>query len=169
MGNTEQLNGRTAIEKAQEIVEHQGLCMMVTDVGNYPGHSRPMAVGEVDDNGVFWFLTLRTTEKFDELTKDPRMSLHFANPSDQEFMTIHGRTEVENDVARKKELWNPLANAWVPDGVDNPDLRILKVTPTDGYYWDTKNGKVVAGIKIAFAAITGGTSDDGGVEGRLKV
>jgi general stress protein 26 len=72
-------------------------------------------------------------------------------------------------MARKKELWSVFAKAWVPDGVENPDLRVLKVTPTDGYYWDTKQGKVVAAVKIAFALVTGNVGKDGGVEGPLKV
>ncbi len=169
MQDQAQLHNRKAIDKLKEIVKHNSLCMMVTDVANYPGHSRPMAVAEVDDEGNFWFLTLRTTAKFAELTIDPRMSLYFADPSHQEFLTMQGRVEVLNDMARKKELWSPLAGAWVPDGVDNPDLRILKMTPEGGYYWDTKDGKLVAGIKIAVALITGKTNDDGGIEGRLTV
>lgn len=164
-----QLQDRKAIDKLKEIVKHNSLCMMVTDVGQYPGHTRPMAVAEVDDSGAFWFLTLRNTAKFAELTLDPRMSLYFADPSHQEFLTVHGQVEVLNDIARKKELWSPLAGAWVLDGVENPDLRILKMTPDGGYYWDTKDGKLLAGIKIAVALVTGKTNDDGGVEGHLSV
>jgi len=169
MGKYERLNGSDAIEQVKEIVDHQRVCMMVTDPASYPASSRPMAVAEVDEHGAFWFLTLRTTDKFDDVEKDPRITLHFSNPSDHEFMTIHGECEVLNDMARKKELWSVFAKAWVPDGVDNPDLRLLKVTPTDGYYWDTTQGRVVAAVKIAFALVTGNTGKDGGVEGPLKV
>jgi general stress protein 26 len=169
MGNYKQLSGREAIDELKEIVDHQRICMMVTDASSYPGHSRPMAVSEVDEAGAFWFLTLRTTDKLDELTRDPRMSLYFSNPSDQEFLTIHGNTEVLNDMARKKELWNPIAEAWVPDGVENPDLRLLKLTPDEGYYWDTMDGKVAAGIKILFSLLSKKKSDDGGVEGELSI
>ncbi len=169
MGNYEHLNGTKAIERMKEIVDHQRICMLVTDPTHYPPNGRPMAVSEVDEQGAFWFLALRTSEKFDDIAKDPRVTLHISNPSDQEFLTIHGRCEVLNDAVRKQALWSVFANAWVPDGVDNPDLRLLKVTPTDGYYWDTKDGKVAAAIKIAFAMVTGKVGDDGGVEGPLKV
>jgi general stress protein 26 len=169
MGNYAQLNGTDAINQLKEIVDHQRICMLVTDPTSFPPNTRPMAVGEVDDSGAFWFLALRTSEKFDDIAKDPRVTLHIANPSDQEFLTIHGHCEVLSDMARKKELWSVFAKAWVPDGVENPDLRALKVTPDDGYYWDTKEGKVVAAVKIGFAMFTGKVGDDGGVEGRLKV
>ncbi len=169
MGNYEQLTGQDAVKELKEIVDHQRICMMVTDTSNYPGHSRPMAVSEVDDQGVFWFLSLRTTSKIDELIRDPRMSLYFANPSDQEFLTLHGNAVVLNDMARKKELWNPMAAAWVPDGVENPDLRVVKFTPGEGYYWDTKDGKLIAGVKILLLLLSKNKSDDGGVEGKLTV
>lgn len=169
MGHYKELSSTEALKQLKEIVGHQRVCMMVTDPSHYPSSTRPMAVSEVDDNGVFWFLSLRTSEKFSDLEKDPRLTLHISNSSDQEYLTIHGRCEILNDMARKKELWSPFAKVWVPDGVENPDLRILKVTPTDGYYWDTKDGKVVAAAKMGFALLTGKTGDDGGVEGRLKI
>jgi general stress protein 26 len=169
MGNYKELSGGNAIKQLKEIVDHQRICMMVTATEEQPPHSRPMAVAEVDDAGAFWFLTLRTSEKFQELTHDPRISLYFANPAKQEFLTVHGRTEVSNDRERMKELFNPMAKAWVPDGVDDPDLRLLKVTPVEGYYWDTKDGTVVAGVKILLAMVGKAAGDDGGVEGPLRV
>lgn len=168
MGKHEQLQDNAAVEKFQEVVKHQGICMMVTELRSDRAHSRPMGVAEVDDNGAFWFLTLRTSAKYRELEMDPRVDLHFANPSDQEFLTVHGRASFLNDRVRIKELFSPLAKAWVPDGAENPDLRLLKVTPEGGYYWDTKDGKVVAGIKI-LASLISNRKDDGGVEGQVRV
>ena len=168
MGDHQHLQHNDAIDKLQEIVKHQGICMMVTNLKDDRSHSRPMYVSEVDDDGVFWFLSLRTSRKHSELQVDPRVDLHFANPSDQEFLTVHGRAEFLNDRERIKHLFSPWAKAWVPDGAENPDLRLMKVTPEDGYYWDTKNGKVVAGIKILVSMISS-RKDDGGVEGQVSV
>lgn len=168
MGSEKQLNGRAAVEQYKEIVEHQGLCMMVTQLDQHPNNSRPMSVGEVDDGGNFWMLTLNTTHKVEEIKRDPRCYLYFANPGKQEFLSVMGTVEVVNDLQRKKDLWNPLAKAWVPGGVEDPQLRALKITPSEGYYWDTKDGTLVAGVKIAVAALTGARTSDGGVEGRVK-
>ncbi len=43
----------------------------------------------------------------------------------------------------------------------------VKVTLEDGFYWDTKNGKVISLIKLAASAIAGRTMD-GRVEGKLE-
>ena len=45
---------------------------------------------------------------------------------------------------------------------------MIKVIPQEGYYWDTKNNKVISLIKIATSIVTGKTNDDG-VEGTLTV
>lgn len=168
MGNEQQLSGRKAVDQFKEIVKHQSICMMVTQVDHHPNNSRPMSVGEVDDEGNFWMLTLVTSDKISDLRRDPRCYLYFANPSDQEFLSILGTVELVNDQARKKELWSPIANAWVPDGLENPDLRALKIIPREGYYWDTEDGKIAAAVKIAMAAISGAGTSDGGVEGKVK-
>jgi len=169
MSHHESLHGTAAIEQLKEIVKHQRICMMVTGPDCYPMQSRPMAISEVDEHGDLWFLALQTSEKFDDIARDPRITLHIMNPADQEFLTLHGSCQVLNDTARKKELWSVFAGAWVPNGVDNPDLRLLRVTPEFGHYWDTKDGKVLAAVKIGFAMLTGKVGDDGGVEGSLLI
>ncbi|MBK8581914.1 MAG: pyridoxamine 5'-phosphate oxidase family protein [Flavobacteriales bacterium] len=168
MGAQKRLSGQEAVEQFKEVVDHQGLCMMVTRVDEHPSHSRPMSVGQVDDQGNFWMLTLAGTHKMDDIQRDPRCYLYFINPGKQEFLSVMGTVEVLNDQQKKEELWSPFAKAWVPGGVEDPDLRALKVTPVDGYYWDTKAGVLVAGMKIAVAALTGARTSDGGVEGRVK-
>jgi hypothetical protein len=53
-------------------------------------------------------------------------------------------------------------------GDDDPNLSIIKVVPEDGYYWNNKNGKMVAIAKMTVAFVTGKTMDDG-IEGNLEL
>ena len=43
-----------------------------------------------------------------------------------------------SDGAKAEEMWSPIAKTWFHEGPRDPSLTILKVTPEDGYYWDTK-------------------------------
>jgi len=52
---------------------------------------------------------------------------------------------------------------WFKD----PKLTILKVNPQDGYYWDTKDGKLVSLFKMAVSVITG-KELDGSIERGIK-
>jgi hypothetical protein len=48
-------------------------------------------------------------------------------------------------------------------------VSIIKVKPDDCAYWDTRNGKIMSFIKMSFQALTGVTTDDGGIEGKIFV
>lgn len=53
----------------------------------------------------------------------------------------------------RAELWEPTAKAWW-DSAENPNIRVLKVTPVEAQYWDGP-GKVVSMVKMMMAAATG--------------
>ena len=67
-----------------------------------------------------------------------------------------------------KELWEPILKTWFTEGIDDPRITAIRVTPTDGYYWDTKHGNAVAGVKMMIGAMIGKTLDDS-IEGTLRV
>jgi hypothetical protein len=51
------------------------------------------------------------------------------------------------------------AKAWW-DSADDPNIRILKVTPEEAQYWDSP-GTTVSYVKMAAAALTGSRPDMG--------
>jgi general stress protein 26 len=83
-------------------------------------------------------------------------------------MSIYGTAEIVFDKNKVEEMWTPIAKAWFTGGKDDPLISLIKVTPQEGYYWDTKNNKMISLVKIATAMVTGKTMDDG-VEGTLSV
>ncbi|MEP6926878.1 MAG: pyridoxamine 5'-phosphate oxidase family protein, partial [Ginsengibacter sp.] len=91
-----------------------------------------------------------------------------SNQSSSEYLSIFGTAEIIFDKNKIEEMWSPIAKAWFTEGKDDPSISLLKVTPQEGYYWDTKNNKMISLIKIATAIVTGKTMDDG-VEGKLTV
>ncbi|RZJ63456.1 MAG: general stress protein, partial [Flavobacterium sp.] len=70
------------------------------------------------------------------------------------------------DKEKIKELWDPMMKVWFTEGVDDPRITVIKVAPTKGYYWDTKNGMAVALVKRTYGAIVGETYDDS-IEGNI--
>ena len=57
------LNGAAAGKKIHEIAKDARMCMFATDVTNFPGDVRPMAIQKVDEDGTFWFLSSSASEK----------------------------------------------------------------------------------------------------------
>ena len=62
---------------------------------------------------------------------------------------------------------NPTFEAWF-DGKDDPNIRLLKLTPEEAHYWDSGKNKLVTFLKMATSAITG-IKTDVGKEGDLNI
>jgi general stress protein 26 len=163
------LTGADAVGKIKELVEKAPtgfFCTGTTTPGS--SGSRPMSVQKVDEAGNLWFLSADDSHKNEELTLNPDVSLYFQGSAHSDFLVIHGHASVSRDEEKIKELWEPIDKTWFTGGVHDPRITVIKVEPEDGYYWTTKHGKTMAGIKMAVGAMIGKTMDDS-IEGALKV
>jgi general stress protein 26 len=126
-----------------------------------------MNVREVDSAGNLWFLSSVDSHLNQELTLESSVTLYLQGSSHSDFLQINGRATITTDKARIKELWTPIIKTWFTEGVDDPRITVIKVTPLNGYYWDTKHGNFVAGTKMLIGAMSGVTLDDS-IEGKLS-
>jgi general stress protein 26 len=166
--NLENLVGRAAVERIAETVEKAQTCFFCTHAaGGETSGVRPMAVRDVDDEGNLWFLSADDSRKNRELDIDPSVHLYFQGAPHSDFLHLVGRATVSRDKNKIKELWSPLIRTWFTEGIDDPRITVIKVTPTEGYYWDNKHGSVVAGVKMLIGAATGKTLDDS-IEGKVR-
>ena len=167
--NHEDLIGKDAVKKLKEIVKDADTCFFCTSSsGAGSGGNRPMSMRQVDDEGNIWFLSADDSHKNKEIEKDPAVKLYFQGSAHSEFLSIKGTATITRDKAKIKELWNFLLKTWFTEGENDPRITAIKVTPHDSYYWDTKHGNAVSGIKILVGAVIGKTLDDS-IEGKLKV
>jgi len=168
MGEVKNLQRDAATEKLKELAEDIKVCMFCTDLGSAPFQTRPMGLQQIDDSGNLWFMSSSESDKNAEIQNDQDVQLIFSKNSDAHFLNVFGKATILRDKAKLDEVWNGLAKAWFTEGKDDPKITLIKVQPTEAYYWDTKDGKMISLIKIAAAAVTG-KSMDGGIEGRLRV
>ena len=161
------LSHEEAIDKFKELVDHESTCLFTTRLTEVPLTTRPMHVQEVCDQGNFWFLSSSDSDKNQEIENDPRVQLFISSPSHYEFLSVYGTASISRDREKIDKYWNQIANAWF-DGKDDPRITVIKVTPEEGFYWDTKDGKLVSMIKILASAVTGKTMEEG-IEGTISV
>ncbi|HEX8268967.1 MAG TPA: pyridoxamine 5'-phosphate oxidase family protein [Flavobacterium sp.] len=167
MGEIRNLTSSEAAAKIKEMAEDIRVCMFCTELTVLPIATRPMSVQEVDDQGNLWFISSGQSNKNFEILQDDRVQLIFSKTSDNHFLSIFGTATIYRDKSKIEEVWTPIAKAWFEQGQDDPNVTVIKVHPTDAYYWDTKEGKIVSVLKIAAAAITGGNTEDGSIEGKM--
>lgn len=167
--NYDDLASREAVQKIKEIVERAQTCFFCTSQSLAGADSsRPMRVQQVDDEGNLWFLSADDSSKNKELASNPKVTLYFQGSPHSDFLQLCGIATVSRDKARIKTLWHFMLKTWFTEGEDDPRITVIKVVPTDGYYWDNKHGNTVAGIKMLIGAAVGTTLDDS-IEGRLQV
>jgi general stress protein 26 len=155
-----------AMKKIKELADAADICLFTTNLTKLPLSARPMSRQKIDDNGTMWFFSHKTSHKNEHIQQDNRVQLFFSNRNSSEYLSVFGIAEIIKDSAKAKELWSPIAKTWFNGGPDDPSLTIIKVIPQDGYYWDTKDGKLVTLLKIAAGAITG-KEIDGSIEGKV--
>ena len=167
--NFENLQGTEAVKKIKELTGKAPSCFFCTEIETgKPFITRPMSVQKVDDDVSLWFLSSNDSHKNDEIQNDSAVQLLFQGSSYSDFLSLYGTATISEDKEKIKELWNPMLKTWFTEGIDDPRISVIKVTPAEGYYWDTKHNKAIGLIKRMAGAIMGKTMDDS-IEGNIDV
>jgi len=149
-------NARGDLERDQErvwdLMKKIGFAMLVTHDGDKL-RARPMSAYLARDQNMIYFLTDARRHKDEEIARNPGINLSFADASSQKYVSITGTASVANDRAKIKELFSTTAKAWW-DSPEDPNIRVLKITPDDAEFWDSP-GTVISYVKMAAAAISG--------------
>lgn len=166
----ENLTNADAIAKLKELSEKARTCMFITKLEDRsPTNSRPMSLQECDKEGNLWFLSSKASGKNMQIEKDNAVQLYFMNSSDYEYLSIVGDAFIYDDKSTIEDKWSVFASAWF-DGKEDPDVSVIRVTPSEVYYWDTKFGKFVTMLNFISVIIGGKKTDNSdGIEGKLKI
>jgi general stress protein 26 len=155
-------NARGDLERDQgrvwDLMKKIGFAMLVTHDGDKL-RARPMSAYLDRDHNMIYFLTDARRHKDEEIARNPGINLSFADAGSQKYVSLTGTASVTNDRAKIKELFTTAAKAWW-DSPDDPNIRVLKITPDDAEFWDSP-GTVISYVKMAAAAMSGSRPDLG--------
>jgi general stress protein 26 len=127
----------------------------VTQAADGSLHGRPMATQELESDGTLWFFTGASSGKVREIERDQHVLLSYAAPDDNRYVSVAGTAQMVKDRAKAEELWNPAFKAWFPDGLDDPELALLKVEIESAEYWDSPSSTIVHLVGFAKAVAMG--------------
>ena len=150
------------LAKLREIVKAVDICMLTTVDEGGDLHSRPMSNNrEVEFDGDLWFFTYGSSHKADEVGRVPKVNASFADVKEQLYASVSGSAQIVRDRAKIEELWQPQLKAWFPEGVDTPDIALLKVTAERAEYWDGSQSVVAHAVGLVSSLVTGEPADLG--------
>lgn len=151
-------DSESGVDKAWRLAEDIRFCMFITWDGDRQ-RARPMAAMPRKEEHAIYFLTSEESAKAWQAERFPVVSLAFADNAKHDYLAVTGEAVVTNDRAKIRDLWSPFDKAWW-DSPDDPDIRLIKVSPDDAEIWDGPNGPV-ANVKMLIAAAAGQRPDMG--------
>ena len=120
--------------------------------------SQPMTVIEMDGDGCLWMLVSNSGHTARMAPGDSGMdtvNLAFSDESNSTFTSITARASLSNDHQRKESLWSVMARPWFPEGVNDPNLAVLRLEPVKAEIWDGPDSTVLRLIAMAASVVAG--------------
>ena len=144
------------LQKIRELIKDIDFCMLTTVDESGDLRSRPMSSnGDVDDDGDIWFFTNASSHKVTEIEKLPKVNVSFADPDDQRYISVSGTAQLVRDRAKIDELWKPEFKMWFPEGKDDPEIALLRVSLEKAEYWDSPSSTIGYALSFVSSLVTG--------------
>ena len=144
-----------AVQKLAAMIKDIEVAMLTTVDADGTLRSRPMITQKTDFDGDLWFFTHADAPKVDEVRRAEKINLSYAAPDKQRYVSVSGTARLVRDRAQAEQLWHPFLRAWFPDGLDDPNLGLLKVSVERAEYWDSPSSSVVHLVGFVKALASG--------------
>lgn len=158
----------TNIAKVAELIDGIEIAMLTTIEDDGSLRSRPMGTQELEFDGELWFFTDADSAKVEEVRRDRRVNLSYAQPDKQRYVSLSGTADLVRDPAKMEQLWRAPLKLWFPDGLETPGIALLRVRVSHGEYWSAAGGAVQQLAGLASALVKGKRADDIGDHGTVS-
>jgi general stress protein 26 len=137
----EQWTKKQTIEYLKNKVKHVRTAMLTTYTNANGLRCRPVGTTDIDNFGNIWFFTNEYSPREKEMFSDT-VSVTYSHPGNDTYVSVRGEAELINDRQKMKEVWNPFARIFFPNGLNDPKLRLIRIKPTNAEYWDNTSIKL---------------------------
>lgn len=153
--NQERTTRAEAIARLRELIKDIKFAMLTTVEPDGSLRSRPMGTQETEFDGDLWFLTAADSPKVSEIQQERQVNVSYAAPNDQRYVSVSGTATLVRDRQKVHEYWSEPLKIWFPNGPDDPNLALLKVSVERAEYWEAGSNAIGRAIDFAKALITG--------------
>lgn len=137
------------IQKLHDIFADINCGMLTTVDQNGNLHSCPMCrSGEISSDGALWFFTYAHSQKVIDIQHNQQVNVSFTSPEKQRYISVSGTAQLVTDRNKMQEKWQPELHTWLPKGLDEPDIILLKVNVHQVDHWDSASSIHPDHIKV---------------------
>jgi general stress protein 26 len=93
-------------------------------------------LAQMQDDFIIYFVTSKSSPKMQQIRANPKVSAYFCNPAEFHTLIIAGQIEEITDMEFKKQLWQNNWKIHWPDGAEDTEFTVLKLSPAfaKGFY-----------------------------------
>jgi general stress protein 26 len=125
-----------AIRKLAELIGKIRIAMLTTITEEGSLWSRPITTQRASFDGDLWFITKLDSPKAREVGLNRRVSLSYARPEENVYVSVSGTAQIVSDPKKAEQLWDPSYQRWFPGGPGDPSLALIRVSVERAEYWD---------------------------------
>lgn len=151
-------------DKVWEMLKAIDIAVLVTE-SSTGLRGRPMSTIPTPEKGVIYILTEAQSSAARDIRVDGKVILSYVGKGDH--VAVAGQATVNPDKGLVKDLWNPGAQVFWPNGPESHDVVTLVIDPDHADVWDGK-GLLRGIVSIVKGAVTG-TSPDLGTRGETTL
>lgn len=144
------------IQKVGELIKGIKFAMLTTINSEGHLHTRPMMTLENEFDGILWFFAGKSSPLAEDLRTHTEVNLAYTQTHGLTYVSVAGKATLVDDKVRARKLWKPTCKTWFTEGVDDPNLMLVKVEAHSAQYWDSPSS-VGHFLELAKSLLTGST------------
>lgn len=146
-----------SIKKLAAIIKDIKFSMVTTTTADHQLHSCPLTTQQVEFDGDLWFIVGKNSEVVANISASPQVNASFSSEKGN-YVSVAGFATIEEDKKKLQELWSEAYKIWFSQGINDPNIALLKIHVEEAEYWESPSLKVVKLMAFAKAYITGDKS-----------
>lgn len=131
------------IKKLRELIGGIKVAMLTTaDPDSGRLFTRPMATQRKEFDGTLWFFTRLKADKVEAIQEVPDVVVSYVDEDKNLYISASGPAVIQRDLELMEDLWHNGLRPWFPEGLDDNQLGLIKVTVEHAEYWDGPDNAV---------------------------
>ncbi|KAF0115150.1 MAG: pyridoxamine 5'-phosphate oxidase-like FMN-binding protein [Rhodobacteraceae bacterium] len=151
-------------DRVWEIIKAIDIAMLVTRWSDGL-RGRPMSTIAMHEKGLIYILTEMNSPAAADIRADGSVFLTYQGRGDH--VALEGKARINPDKGLVKDLWNPGAQLFWPEGPEANDVMVLEIDPGHADVWDGPG--LLGGIASIVSAAVKGRSPDLGDRGQVDL
>ena len=126
------------------LIEEGDIAMLTTVSASGQLHTRPMETCYIGGGGELYFFTTLEKQVSEEIRQQLNVGVSYVRPEDNFYVAVSGKVEIITTDEAIASYWQEKYSFWIPGGLTDPNLVLLKVTPkaADSWHVNTQRHRV---------------------------